>query len=114
MLLDLLAYLKTKDFDFMSYKAEQDAKFPYFTYVPVSEVNKIGVEGDTHTKSYLLQFDIWTKSFKQSVELKDKLEKALFEFKRGKILEFSVSYDYDEVGRDYQVHRQMIEINYIK
>ena len=61
-------------------KIKQESDFPCIVYTVVSEVDKVAENaGEVAYKNYRFQVDVFSKSYKEAKELKDKVIEAVTE-----------------------------------
>ncbi len=104
--LELLEYLRSNGFDFAPFHVIQDEKPPYFVYECDRE-NLDGIDGKTHTKEYSFFLYVYTKTYKQSVELEHRLEEVLYSFKK-QVLNYKADSDFEEDLYMQKIFFQMI------
>ena len=82
-IIKLARHLETKTgVKVFAYEADAKSGVPYVVYQINDQSERLAVNGGVIQTDYLIELDIYTKTFKESETLKEKIINALLEFER--------------------------------
>ncbi|WP_170019193.1 hypothetical protein [Campylobacter sp. RM16190] len=104
VLIELIDFLKANmNLEIYPHVVPNDGEYPCMVYQVVSELDRISLNAGGYQTDFLIQVDIYSKSYKQAQELKEKFKEALYSFNRP-ITTLQITQTKDE-----EYYRTMIE-----